>query len=454
MNTGQLSKSVEYPIKIFTADSIGNDYIRVRHRKSNVGNFSSSWSGMIRNLKEGDTAKSIPVPVLTVINSTAITATLFSVPYLPPLDGWTYIPDHEIRYYEDGNATNYRTITVTGSLPQTRMVSGLKKYTAYRFYALYFGTINGSSQNIMSESSLQKTDQDIPEAAPESPVAIKNSSTSILFSWRPLSDEKLWNGIPLFYKVQYRERTDGSSWMTTDRMADVNSYLAVGLKKYTNYEFKVAGMTTKGAGVFTMAIEERTDEDIPTAAPVSFHIAGSKGSAMLSWQGIPVEHRNGIVRGYVIHFKIGNKDTKWNETISTALNTTVNGLKKNEHYEFKIAGKTDKGIGTFGKSLKFSTYETNQVDKEAPSAFITNIKFTNMALVKHLSKVVQVTSTEECFNVCKNCFEAGSGCRCASINIKRAAATSIWGCEINEESKEAFPCDFVATEGSQYYEVS
>ena len=96
----------------------------------------------------------------------------------------------------------------------------------------------------------------------------------------------------------------------------------------------------------------------------------------------------------------------------------------------------------------------NQVDKEAPSAFITNIKFTNMALVKHLSKEVQVTSTKECFNVCKNCFEAGSGCRCASINMKRTAATSIWGCEINKESKEAFPCDFVATEGSQYYEVS
>ena len=53
MNTGQLSKSVEYPIKIFTADSMKNDYIRVRHRKSNVGNFSSSWSGMIRNLKKG-----------------------------------------------------------------------------------------------------------------------------------------------------------------------------------------------------------------------------------------------------------------------------------------------------------------------------------------------------------------------------------------------------------------
>ena len=79
---------------------------------------------------------------------------------------------------------------------------------------------------------------------------------------------------------------------------------------------------------------------------------------MLSWQVIPVEHRNGIVRSYFIHFKISNKDTRWNETISTALNTTVNGLEKNEHYEFKIAGKTDKGIGTFGKSLKFSTYES------------------------------------------------------------------------------------------------
>ena len=79
---------------------------------------------------------------------------------------------------------------------------------------------------------------------------------------------------------------------------------------------------------------------------------------MLSWQVIPFENRNGIISSYVIHFKIVNKNTRWNEIISTALSTTVNGLQKNELYEFRIAGKTVKGIGTFSKSSKFSTYES------------------------------------------------------------------------------------------------
>ncbi|XP_065064517.1 neogenin-like [Rhopilema esculentum] len=553
MDAGQLSSSIFYPIKAFMAEAVAYDYIRVQHRVGS-GNYSSSWANMLYNLKPDVTAMSIPAPVLAMINSTVISITLPSAPYLPPLDYWTYITNHEVCYYKVGNESNVHTITVTGSLPQTVIASVLGKYTDYQFFVHYFGEIGSADHNIISPGAIQKTDEDVPDVAPPNLAAVKQSSTSILVTWRTFSDLTLWNGIGVGFEIQYKIKTGTSSpWLSIiigsvgDRGSTVTE-----LKKYTIYEFKVAGRTSKGSGVFSAPVEERTmedvpsaapanvtarntssssiqvswndvpsdhqngiitgykvyikkaignnpwtsyevtgksftksgldfwtfydvkvsaktsvgegtisnvtkartDEDTPTGGPASIHIAGSKGSAMLNWQVIPFEHRNGIIRSYVIHFKIVNKDTRWNETISTALNSTVNGLEKNEHYEFKIAGKTNKGIGTFGESLKFSTYETNQVDEEAPSAFITNIKFTNMALVKHLSKVVQVTSTEECFNVCKNCFEAGSGCRCASINIKRAAATSIWGCEINEESKEAFPCDFVATEGSQYYEVN
>ena len=107
-----------------------------------------------------ETAMSIPAPVLAMINSTAISITLPSAPYLPPLDSWTYITNHEVRYYKVGDESNVHTITVTGSLPQTVIASRLGKYTDYQFFVHYFGKIGSADQNIVSPGAIQKTDED------------------------------------------------------------------------------------------------------------------------------------------------------------------------------------------------------------------------------------------------------------------------------------------------------
>ena len=103
---------------------------------------------------------SIPAPVPAMINSTAISITLPSAPHLPPLDSWTYITNHEVRYYKVGDEINVQSITVTGSLPQTVTASGLGKYTDYQFFVHYFGKIGSADQNIVSPGAIQKTDED------------------------------------------------------------------------------------------------------------------------------------------------------------------------------------------------------------------------------------------------------------------------------------------------------
>ncbi len=49
MNGGQLSKNIDYPIKAFTTEEFGSDYIRVSY-KIGSGAYQNSWQGRIRNL--------------------------------------------------------------------------------------------------------------------------------------------------------------------------------------------------------------------------------------------------------------------------------------------------------------------------------------------------------------------------------------------------------------------
>ena len=108
-----------------------------------------------------DTASSIPPPVPAMINSTAISVTLPSTPYLPPKDGWTYAQASEVLYHRSGIVEAPQKLTVSGALPQTINATGLKKYTDYLFYAHYFGNMNRKDQNIITRySAVVKTDED------------------------------------------------------------------------------------------------------------------------------------------------------------------------------------------------------------------------------------------------------------------------------------------------------
>ena len=103
----------------------------------------------------------------------------------------------------------------------------------------------------------------VPDGAPPNLAAVKQSSTSILVTWRTFSDLTLWNGIGVGFEIRYKIKTGTwNPWLSIiigsvgNRRSTVTE-----LKKYTIYEFKVAGRTSKGNGVFSAPVEERTMED-------------------------------------------------------------------------------------------------------------------------------------------------------------------------------------------------
>ena len=103
----------------------------------------------------------------------------------------------------------------------------------------------------------------VPDSAPPNVVLDARSSTSIRCKWGSFSSLSLWNGIGIGYEVQYRLKGgESGNWTSVETSGTSNrQYLATSLLKYRIYEFKVAGRTIKGIGVYSGIKEERTMED-------------------------------------------------------------------------------------------------------------------------------------------------------------------------------------------------
>eukprot|EP00795_Rhopilema_esculentum_P002629 gene2630-826_t len=375
MNAAQLSKDNYYPIKAFMAEGGGSDYIRITYKEGSNG-FRDSWDGMLQNLEAAESILVIPIPVLTMLTSTTIKVTLPAAPTLPQSDNWVSLQSYEILYYRVGDENNVQKLTLSGAPPVTINATGLNKYTDYSFHAHYLGKIGGEDQHIISKAAVQKTDEDVPDTAPSGLAASAQSSTSIKATWRTVSDPSLWNGVGTGYELQYKVKNAASeSWVSEIRSSLGNrQFIATGLLKYTVYEFKVAGRTSKGTGLFSAIVEERTMEDIPSAAPVNISAQNTSSSSIqVSWDNVPSDHKNGIITGYKVYIKKAIGDHPWTSYEVTGKSFTKSGLDLWTFYDVRVSAKTSVGEGTISNATRVRT------DEDKPSAPPTAISTTALS---------------------------------------------------------------------------
>ena len=103
----------------------------------------------------------------------------------------------------------------------------------------------------------------MPDVAPPNIVAAKQTSHDIKVSWSTYGDSKLWNGIGIGWEVIYTAKDASPKQWTSAIINGLGNriFYARNLKEYTSYEFRVAGRTSKGSGVFSAVVEERTKKD-------------------------------------------------------------------------------------------------------------------------------------------------------------------------------------------------
>ncbi|XP_069758485.1 neogenin-like isoform X1 [Narcine bancroftii] len=192
-------------------------------------------------------------------------------------------------------------------------------------------------------------------------IAQANSPTSITVTWQePLSD----NGPIVNYKLYYMEKGAGSE-------QDVNvgglTYTMNGLKKFTEYSFRVVAYNKHGPGVSTEEIIATTYSGVPSAPPqnVTLEVRNSK-SIIVHWKPPPPGTHNGVISGYNIRYKKAGRRGETDSTGGNQLSQVIDGLERNTEYNFRVSAITVNGTGPSSEWVSAETFESDLDESRVP----------------------------------------------------------------------------------------
>ncbi|XP_072258227.1 neogenin isoform X9 [Pyxicephalus adspersus] len=231
---------------------------------------------------------------------------------------------------------------------------------------IYYFRVVAQNNHGTGESSPPLKVETQPEVQVPGPApnlrATSISPTSVSVSWEtPLSG----NGEIQNYKLYYMEKGAGN-----EQDIDVGglSYTITGLKKYTEYTFRVVAINKHGPGVSTQDVIVRTLSDVPSAAPQNLTLeVRSSQSILVQWQAPPVGTQNGQIVGYKLRYRKTARKTETNEIlVDNLLSQQVTGLEKNTEYSFRVVAMTVNGSGPATDWVSADTFENDLDESRVP----------------------------------------------------------------------------------------
>ncbi|NXF70652.1 NEO1 protein, partial [Sclerurus mexicanus] len=192
--------------------------------------------------------------------------------------------------------------------------------------------------------------------------AYSSSPTSVTVSWEtPLSG----NGDIQNYKLYYMEKGQD-----TEQDVDVAglSHTVTGLKKFTEYTFRVVAYNKHGPGVSTHDVVARTLSDVPSAPPqnLTLEVRNSK-SILLQWQPPPAGTHSGQITGYKIRYRKVSRKSDVTESVGgTQLSQLIEGLERGTEYSFRVAALTVNGTGPATDWVSAETFESDLDETRVP----------------------------------------------------------------------------------------
>ncbi|XP_066557851.1 neogenin isoform X2 [Amia ocellicauda] len=230
----------------------------------------------------------------------------------------------------------------------------------------YVFRVAAHNKNGLGESSTPLKVATQPEVQVPGPApnlqAVATSPTSVTVSWEmPLTG----NGEIQNYKLYYMEKGMGN-----EQDIDVAglSYTMNGLKKFTEYSFRVVAYNKHGPGVSTADVVAQTYSDVPSAAPqnLTLEVLNSK-SIMVRWQPPPPGTQNGEITGYKIRYrKVVRKSEIVESTIGAQLFQLIEGLERGTEYTVRVAAITVNGTGPPTEWGTAETFESDLDETRVP----------------------------------------------------------------------------------------
>ncbi|XP_063782548.1 neogenin isoform X8 [Pseudophryne corroboree] len=303
----------------------------------------------------GGPIPSSPRDVVASLVSTRFIKLTWRVPADAHGENLTY----QVYYSKEGmNRERVENTSRPGELQVT--IQNLLPETVY-----YFRVVAQNSHGAGESSPPLKVETQ-PEVQVPGPApnlrATSISPTSVSVSWEtPLSG----NGEIQNYKLYYMDRGAGN-----EQDIDVGglTYTVNGLKKYTEYTFRVVAFNKHGSGVSTQDVIIRTLSDVPSAAPQNLTLeVRSSQSILVQWQPPPLGTQNGQIVGYKLRYRKTARKTETNEIIvDTQLSQLVTALERDTEYSFRVVAMTVNGSGPATEWVAAETFENDLDESRVP----------------------------------------------------------------------------------------
>ncbi|XP_075713847.1 neogenin isoform X3 [Rhinoderma darwinii] len=345
--------------------------------ENEVGNVQAAAQLII--VEPGVTAPTSPAPSLTRATAHHVAATpggplpssprdvvasLVSTRFIKltwrvPADAHGENLTYQVYYSKEGmNRERVENTSRPGELQVT--IQNLLPETVYYFRVVAHNNYGAGDSSPPLKVETQPEVQ-VPGPAPNL-RATTLSPTSVSVSWEtPLSG----NGEIQNYKLYYMEKGAGN-----EQDLDIAglSYTVNGLKKYTEYTFRVVAFNKHGPGVSTQDVIARTLSDVPSAAPQNLTLeVRSSQSILVQWQPPPAGTQNGQIVGYKLRYRKTARKIDTNEIlVDTQLSQLVNGLDRDTEYGFRVVAMTVNGSGPATDWGSAETFENDLDESRVP----------------------------------------------------------------------------------------
>ncbi|XP_027553680.1 neogenin isoform X6 [Neopelma chrysocephalum] len=299
---------------------------------------------------------SAPRDVVATLVSTRFIRLTWRPPVSDPQgDNLTY----SIFYTKEG--INRERVENTSRPGETQvMIQNLMPETVYVFRVVAQNR-HGPGESSAPLKVATQPEVQLPGPAPNI-RAYSSSPTSVTVTWEtPLSG----NGDIQNYKLYYMEKGQD-----TEQDVDVAglSHTVTGLKKFTEYSFRVVAYNKHGPGVSTHDVVVRTLSDVPSAPPqnLTLEVRNSK-SILLQWQPPPVGTHSGQITGYKIRYRKVSRKSDVTESVGgTQLSQLIEGLERGTEYSFRVAAMTVNGTGPATDWVSAETFESDLDETRVP----------------------------------------------------------------------------------------